>query len=163
MIRIAIYCFGWILPEWITFCCCCSLIWLKLALFRTKKERLICTFLTDLLPQNRHKGFFSTSLWHLKMMKFEIKWCLVCITEILCGLDSYWMDKCWSCHWCSRRRCFAFVAQRQDVFLQVYDPPLLNRLRSMKNFFTEPEQQHREGDMILTALHEVHQFLDNVI
>ena len=71
------------------------------------------------------------------------------------GLHSDWMDESWSCHRCSRWRRFAFVAQGQDVFLQVCDPALLDRQRAMKHFFTEPEQQHREGDMSLIAFNEV--------
>lgn len=53
------------------------------------------------------------------------------------------MDKCWSFHRSSRRRRFAFVAQRQDVLLQMSNPLLLDRQRSLKHFLTEPEQQHR--------------------
>lgn len=62
------------------------------------------------------------------------------------------MDQRWSCHRCSGRRHFVFIAQRQNVFLQVCDPLLLNRQRSMKYFLTEPEQQDRE--VLLTASYE---------
>lgn len=65
------------------------------------------------------------------------------------GLHSYWMDEGWSCHRRSRRGCFAFVAQWQDVFLQVCDPLLLDWQRSMKHLFTEPDQRHREGSKSL--------------
>ncbi len=48
------------------------------------------------------------------------------------------------------------------MFLQVCDPLLLNRQRSLKHLLTEPEQQNREGSVILNALIEVQQFLDYV-
>lgn len=49
------------------------------------------------------------------------------------------------------------------MFLEVCDPLLLNRQRSLKHLLTEPEQQDREGSVILNALIEVQQFLDDVI
>lgn len=81
------------------------------------------------------------------------------LTEGSGGLDSDRMDECWSFHRSSRRRRrFAFVAQRQDVLLQMSNPLLLNSQRSLKHLLTEPEQQHGGvggGCVILTAVNNV--------
>lgn len=64
------------------------------------------------------------------------------LRPVISRLDREQMDQSRSFHRCSGRRIFAFVAQREDVFLQVCDPLLLNRQRAVEDFFTEPEDQN---------------------
>lgn len=77
---------------------------------------------------------------------------------------SHRMDECWSrwSRWRRRRRrsLFALVAQRQDVFLQVCDPLLLNRQRPVKHFIAEPGRQDKREWTIFPSI--CHLFKENL-
>lgn len=130
---IVIYCIQWILPERIH---CFPRVAHPRPL-QDKHSDTFALFTDSILPQSRRKDFFSTMHWHVKTTTvFNVNY-----RQTLLWLHSDRMGECWSCHRGSRRRGFAFVAQRQDVFLQVCDPSPLNRQWSMKHFLTEPEQE----------------------
>lgn len=62
------------------------------------------------------------------------------------GLDGHRWDERRGWHWCSGGRLFAFISQRQDVFLQVCDPLRLDRQRTLKHLITEPAAKRGEEE-----------------
>lgn len=120
----------WILPEWVTLSC--SSLTAHICPPMDKKDKNVCS--SPFFSLNQHKDIVS--LWSLRQNTRTTVW------RAFISLYSNGMDKRWS----GRRRrrrgrrrsLFTLVAQRQDVFLQVGDPLLLNRQRSVKHLITEP-------------------------